>query len=58
MGIKNIHLFLITAALALSLVFGFWALNHDFQLLGWISMAAAVGLVIYGVQFLKKVKGM
>lgn len=58
MGIKNIHLFLITVAIVLSVVFGLWALNHDFQWLGYGSLASAIGLFFYGLGFIKKVKGM
>lgn len=58
MGIINIHLFLITVAILLSLGFGWWALHHSFQILGYCSLAIAVGLFFYGLQFIKKVKGM
>ena len=56
MGIKNIHIILISASILLSLVFGLWGLNHDFKTLGYISLLTSVSLVIYGVQFIKKVK--
>ena len=58
MGIKNIHIVLIAAAFLLSLVFGLWALNHDYQGLGYCSLVAAAGLVIYGIQFIKKLKAL
>jgi hypothetical protein len=57
MGIKNIHLILITASVLFSLLFGFWALTHNYSPLGVISLMIAIGLVVYGVQFLKKVIG-
>lgn len=58
MGIKNIHIILISASVILSLVFGFWGVTHDFKALGGIAFALAVGLTIYGVQFLKKAKAL
>lgn len=56
MGIKNIHIFLISAASILALGFGIWALTHNYVGLGYCSLASAVGLVIYGIQFVKKAK--
>jgi hypothetical protein len=56
MGIKNIHIFLISASILCSLVFGFWAVTHEFATLGYITFAIAIGLIIYGIQFLKKAK--
>jgi hypothetical protein len=56
MGIKNIHIILIAASVLLSLVFGFWAVTHDYNTLGYISFALAIGLIVYGIQFLKKAK--
>jgi hypothetical protein len=58
MGIKNIHITLISASSMLSLIFGVWALNHDFQILGYLSLIISVGLVVYGVQFIKKAKAL
>lgn len=54
MGIKNIHILLITAAVSISMIFGIWGLNHDYQILGIIALVIAVALAAYGVQFLKK----
>ncbi len=58
MGIKNIHIVLITASVVLSLVFGVWSLTHDYTALGYGSLVAAVGLTVYGVKFIQKVKGL
>ncbi len=58
MGIKNIHMFLVSAACLLALIFGLWALAHGYSALGYCSLAATVGLVIYGAQFIKKVRAL
>jgi hypothetical protein len=56
MGIKYIHVTLIIVSIALSLGFGLWNLNHDYAAWGYFSFAIAAGLVIYCVQFVKKMK--
>jgi len=58
MDIKYIHVVLIVVSIILSLGFGFWALIHDYGLLGYCSFAIAVGLIIYCVQFIKKMKAL
>ena len=58
MGIKNIHIVLISCSVAVAGAFGFWALNHAYQGLGYVSLVAAVALVVYGVTFLNKVKSL
>lgn len=56
MGIKNIHITLISAASLIAIIFGIWGMRHEYASLGIISLASAVGLIIYSVTFLKKVK--
>jgi uncharacterized membrane protein HdeD (DUF308 family) len=56
MGIKRIHITLITASIILSLFFGFWALGHNFRGLGYFSLLTGIVLVFYGIQFIKKAK--
>ena len=56
MGIKNIHIVLITASIGLAVLFGLWAITHDYNGLGYASLITAVALVIYGISFLKKLK--
>ena len=58
MGIKYIHVTLIVVSIILSLFFGFWALNHDYAVWGYISFATAAGLVFYCVKFIKKMKAL
>ncbi len=58
MGIKYIHVTLIVVSIALCLGFGFWALKHDYGPLGYCSFAIAVGLIVYCVQFIKKMKAL
>lgn len=56
MGIKYIHVTLIVVSIALCLGFGYWTLYHDCTLWGYSSFVAALLLVFYLVQFIKKMK--
>ena len=56
MGIKNIHIVLIAASVFICLVFALWSINNAHTLWGVVSLALAVGLVVYGVGFIKKAK--
>ena len=58
MGIKQIHIALITISIILCLMFGFWVLNHDYKLAAYCSFAVAIALIVYCVQFIKKTKVM
>ena len=58
MGIKYIHVTLIVVSIALFLGFGFWALNHDDAAWGYGSFAMAVGLTVYCVKFIQKMKAL
>ena len=64
MSLKSFHIVFVTCAVLFSAWFGYWALQ-DFQTSGdglmltlcLSSFLAAGGLVIYGVWFLKKLRG-
>ena len=56
MGIKNIHILLIAASVLICLLLGIWSVNNAHAVWGMASLAAAVGLVIYGIGFVKKAK--
>ena len=56
MGIKNIHIVLIAASIFICLIFGIWSVNNAHGLWGMVSFAAAIGLTVYGVGFVKKAK--
>jgi hypothetical protein len=58
MGIKNIHLLLIVVSIILSLGFGFWTLSHHYTAWGYFSFILALLLIIYCVQFIKKMKAL
>jgi len=58
MDIKYIHVLLIVVSIILSLGFGLWTLNHNYRPLGFCSFAIAVGLIIYCVKFVKKMKAL
>ncbi len=58
MGIKYIHVILIVVSIALSLGFGLWTLNHNDTVIGYASFAVALGLVVYCVQFIRKMKAL
>jgi len=64
LSLKVVHIFLILTAIALSAFFGSWCLgNYTFDtdplmvILGYLSLAASGGLVLYLIYFLKKTKG-
>ena len=56
MGIKSIHVFLITSASIMAGIFGTWGLTHNYSVLGIASIACGFGLIIYCINFLKKAK--
>ncbi|MBX3745832.1 MAG: hypothetical protein KF833_11045 [Verrucomicrobiae bacterium] len=64
MSLKTFHVVFIGSAFLLCLFLGGWSLNEFFSqsrragdlLLGLLSLAGAVGLVVYGRYFLKKLK--
>ncbi|MBF0504390.1 MAG: hypothetical protein HQL14_04725 [Candidatus Omnitrophica bacterium] len=58
MGIKNIHVLLIIASIILFLCFGFWALSHNYTAWGYGSLIISIALIIYCVQFIKKMKAL
>ncbi len=65
MGLKNIHLVFISMAVALCLTFGAWAVwmyrdqgQGGYLGVAVVALSAAVGLVVYGSWFLKKMKGL
>jgi hypothetical protein len=58
MGIKYIHVTLIVVSILLALGFGFWALNHEFMAWGYGSFAMAVGLIVYCLKFIRKMKAL
>ncbi len=61
MSLKAFHVFFIVLACGLMGVLGAWALQQGDSGLGWIAAPAlvgAVGLVVYGVWFLRKTRGM
>ena len=64
MGLKNIHVVFISISIALCLGFGTWCVSMyrdlgvtGYLAVGLVSFALAVGLVVYGNWFLKKMKG-
>lgn len=63
MSLKAFHILFIVLSVAVTLAFGIWALRESaasgqtaIRTWGFISLAASVGLVVYGVAFLKKLK--
>jgi hypothetical protein len=58
MGIKYIHVVLILVSILLSLGFGLWTLYHDYAVWGYFSFAVAIGLMIYFVNFIKRMRAL
>ena len=64
MGLKAFHIVFILASIALAVGFGLWAARDFAQSGSWVSLALGVSsfagsavLVVYGVWFLRKLKG-
>lgn len=62
MSLKAVHIVFIVCSTLLAASFGVWAVERPgggagYLALGVISFAVAAGLVVYGVWFLKKLKG-
>jgi len=64
MSLKAFHIFFIAVSVLLLLGFGVWCLRmfsiggeHGIIILGTISFLSAAALVVYGMRFLKKLKG-
>lgn len=65
MGLKNIHLVFISMAVALCVAFTSWSLwmyrdqgQGGYLAAAVVAFCAAVGLILYGSWFLKKMKGL
>ena len=58
MSLKAFHVVFVLFALAITVGFGVWALTTNPEYQGWgiASLVAAVGLVVYGVLFLQKLR--
>jgi hypothetical protein len=56
MGIKNIHIVLISASVLLAAVFGLWSLKNAHNAWAIMSFAVAIGLIAYGMSFVKKAR--
>lgn len=63
MSLKHFHIVFISIAVLLSIIFGLWAIQTYNQELsfaylsaGIFSFCLSIGLLIYGVLFLKKIK--
>jgi len=65
MSIKAIHIILISCATLLSLGFGVWSVmfagntgDGSYKLVGFGSFAIGIGLIFYGIHFIKKAKSL
>ncbi len=63
MSLKHFHIFFIMISVVMAAGFGFWCFLTDVgsavagsTVMGAVSLVAAVGLVIYGIKFLKKLE--
>ena len=53
MSLKSFHILFIVLSIAITIWFGIWEWNHS-ALLAIFSFLAGGGLVVYGIQVLKK----
>ena len=58
MGVKNIHVLLIVISILLFVFFGVWTLNHNDTISAYVSFAIAVALLIYCINFIKKMRAL
>ena len=58
MGVKHIHVVLIVVSIILSIFFGLWTLNHHYEIWAYVSFATAAGLLVYCVQFIRKIRAL
>jgi hypothetical protein len=56
MGIKNIHIFLISASALMAALFGLWSFKNAEPLWAGIAVVVALALVGYGISFVNKAK--
>lgn len=61
MSLKNFHIAFVIITVLFFGGLGAWCLLVDglprgIQVMGWLSLACGVGMLIYGVRFFKKVK--
>lgn len=58
MSLKAFHIFFILVSVATTAGFGMWALKTgpEYRIWGIVSLVATVGLIVYGVAFLNKIK--
>jgi hypothetical protein len=63
MSLKHFHIIFISVAVVLCLIFGLWSvqayyqeMNFGYLSAGIFSFCLSLGLIIYGVIFLKKLK--
>ncbi|RMH23036.1 MAG: hypothetical protein D6696_01810 [Acidobacteria bacterium] len=65
MSLKAFHVVFVVVATLLMTGFGVWSLRHatgdgagtSYLVMGGLALVAAIALVVYGVWFLKKTKG-
>ena len=58
MSLKSVHILFIVLATALTVMFGVWSLRNDSTLAAGVSFVIAAVLVVYGIWFVGKTKGM
>ncbi|MBP9853265.1 MAG: hypothetical protein KBD53_00180 [Candidatus Omnitrophica bacterium] len=63
MSLRGFHLIFVVATVSLAVFFGFWAYNEytiehriGYLLTTTASFCAAIGFIIYGITFSKKIK--
>ena len=64
MSIKAVHIFFIIMAIMISIIFGVWSLKFApagdsfYQWMGVLSLIVFIVLVIYGLNFFKKLRSL
>lgn len=56
MSLRDFHIVFIISSILLGLGFSYWALQAGFWITAFISCVIAIGLILYSIQFAKKVR--
>ncbi|MBS4028708.1 MAG: hypothetical protein KGZ58_08720 [Ignavibacteriales bacterium] len=56
MSLKTFHIFFISLSVLTAIGFGVWLLNENAPVFAVLSFLSGIGLIVYGISFLRKLK--
>ena len=57
MSLRDFHIVFISSAIMVVFGFVFWCFKQSYMTAAFVSMAVALGLIGYEINFIKKIKG-